>query len=348
MTSSCSKDRPSGSVAPPPVERVVSISIEPSDFLLFENAQTRLGVTVLNQLGNKMTRQVVWSTSDPAVAGVDESGNVSGIAHGAAEIVARADGVEGSATAQVRERPPPPPPSGQHFLGDFSSAMSDADLQSMVQINTQGNVHADPGVGMRYDFQAFPNRCNDQSLASIVNLPPGTKEVWIRFRIRFSSNWTTRNDNCQSPSPDYKTVLTWLDKKTDSGHTRFNFKIGQGVTNIMATVPGFPQVDAVPLSVVKKNGAQELADNRWHTVELHQRLVGDDESLFQAQIDGVETHNYRTRTSAGLVSRWLNRINIGANRNLGATTLMRVWWDDFEIFVGDDPGGFNFSAPTAY
>jgi hypothetical protein len=234
-------------------------------------------------------------------------------------------------------------------VGDFSSAVSDSDLQSMIHVNTTGNVHADPGIGMRYDYQPFPNRCGDQSLGASVPLPSGTQEVWMRFKIRFSGNWTTANPNCSSPAPDFKTVLTWLNNRNISaGHERFGLHFGENETRMSAFVPGYPQADVVPLGEVRKQGALQYFDNQWHTVEVHQRISGDNQATFQVRIDGQVTHNYTTVTASGLGTNWLSQVVIGANRNLGATSLMHIWWDDFEVWVGGDPGGFNFPPPTSY
>ncbi len=69
------------------------------------------------------------------------------------------------------------------YYGDFQKYVNDANLHAAAGTTTTGNVHAEPGVGMRYDFTPQPTRCNDQSLASVRNLPTGTQEISLKTNI---------------------------------------------------------------------------------------------------------------------------------------------------------------------
>ncbi len=246
--------------------------------------------------------------------------------------------------------PPVPPPSGAVYSGDFSSAQSDADLQGMISVATTGNVHADPGIGMRYDFQPRPNRCGDQTLSSSIDLPSGTDEVWIRFRIRHSANWTVVNPHCSSPTPAYKTVFADLDKP----FVLQRFELVSGAQNryMHAAGPGYPAAEKVPLDVVRGVGRIDglyLYDGKWHDVELHFAIRSGDRAVVQVRIDGIVSHNYVTsHDRSGLTGRTLTQIRIGGNRNLGATELMHIWWDDFGAWVGPADPGFAFPSPTAF
>jgi len=248
-------------------------------------------------------------------------------------------------------QPPPPlaplPTASVSFLGDFSEVQNDAELAALVQLKTPANVHAEPGVGMRYDFQPRPERCGDQTLASIVHLAAGTRDLWAQFRVRFSSNWTEKNPGCSSPAPGYKMLISWLGDRAavTSGHELFDVRHRED-TQIHASVPGFSSADAVPLSIVQRTDLIGLADGNWHEIRVHQQLIGDNEALFQLEIDGVVTHNYRTRTTSGLGSNWISQINLGANRNLGAVELMHIWWDDFRVWPADP--GMAFPAPDVF
>ena len=346
--SACSSGSSAASVAPDPI---VSVAVEPPDLLLLVNDEGSLDATARTQRGRVSSKPVTWTTSDPLIALVDGNGNVTGIGDGSAIVVAEVDGVADSAAVEIRIPPPPPPASGLHFRADFSAVADDAELGTLIDVRTPDNVHAQRGVGMRYDFIARPNHCNDQSLSSVVGAPTGTKEVWMRFRIRFSNNWSTVNSNCGlANTSDYKTVLTWLDKfPSGGGERRFDFKSGHDVDELMATVPGYPTQDVVPMNVIQLGGqSSRLYDGQWHVVEIHQALLGDDRAMVQIRIDNTVVYNYDTKTATGLTPRWIRRINIGANRNVGATSLMHVWWDDFEIWVGSTNPGFTFPSPTRY
>lgn len=351
------------------------VDVTPTAFQIETGESRAVNASITDTYGNSVQGSPTWTTTVSSVATVASAGGsatVSAQAPGNATIRATYNGVSGASAATVTQpitgdgsggtsggsgsggsstggTGSTPPPSGQHFRGDFSSFTDDASLHAHAGTATKSNVHAEPGVGMRYDFQPMPTRCGDQSLSSTIGLPSGTKEVWIRFNIRFSGNWDTTNPNCSSPAADYKTVLTWLgDRNAVGGHERFDLKIGQGGGNIHASGPGWPAFDNVPVRVVQQGGARSLFDDRWHLVEMHQKIIGDNEILVQISIDGTVTHNYRSTTTGGLANNWLRNVKIGANRNLGATSLMHVWWDDFEVFVGNDPGGFAFGAPANY
>jgi hypothetical protein len=348
----------------------IVVDVTPTSFQLELGDSRSLNAAIKDSYGNEVSGSPTWSTTASSVATVTSSGanaTVDAQASGNATIRATYSGVSGSSSATVTQpissgggggtssgggTSAPPPTGAEFYYGDFSAFTDDGSMHAHAGTTTTANVHAEPGVGMRYDFIPRPTHCGDQSLASRVSLPSGTREVWISFRIRFSANWTTVNPNCSSPAPDYKTVLTWLsDTKSTAGHDRFDLKIGQGGGNIHASVPGWPGSDNVPVSAVQQGGARAMFDGQWHTVEMHQVISGDNRATVQISIDGVVTHNYTTTTTGGLANNSLSRINIGANRNLGATELMHVWWDDVRVWTdqtGSPSGGFGFPTPTSY
>jgi len=343
------------------------VDVTPSAFQMDVGESKQLSAAITDTYGNAVSGSVTWTSTASAVASVSGQGQVTGNGAGNATIRAAYSGVGGSSSASVVQPPtdssgsgapsggttpppPPPPPAGQFFSADFSSARTDADLQGMVNVATQANVHADPGVGMRYDFQAFPTRCNDQTLSSNVGLPGGTQEVWLKFRVRFSSNWRNDNPNCSSPTPAYKTVFADLNQKF--AIQRFELVSGAQNQFMHAAGPGWPTLDNVPVSVVRgvgRIGGLYLYDGQWHDVEIHFAILPGDRALVQVRIDGTVSHNYDTSHSqSGLSSRTMTKIRIGANRNLGAVQLMNVWWDDFQIWVGNTNPGFGFPSPTSY
>jgi uncharacterized protein YjdB len=80
-----------------------SVSINPKDATLFIGGPFLvLGAKVSSEFG--VVSAVLWSTSDPAVATVDQTGQVTAVAVGTAVVVATADGV--SATCAIRVEKP--------------------------------------------------------------------------------------------------------------------------------------------------------------------------------------------------------------------------------------------------
>jgi hypothetical protein len=87
------------------------VEVTPATASIGEGATVQLTATPKDAAGNALTgRAVSWATSDAAVATVNASGLVSGVAAGAATITATSEGESG--TAQVTVTPPAPPGAG--------------------------------------------------------------------------------------------------------------------------------------------------------------------------------------------------------------------------------------------
>lgn len=93
--------------------QVASVEVDPGSAELDVGGGLTLKATVKDQDGNVLEgRYVVWSTSDEAVATVDNSGSVTGESDGQATVVAESEGQSGSSSISVATDSPPPPPSG--------------------------------------------------------------------------------------------------------------------------------------------------------------------------------------------------------------------------------------------
>lgn len=112
MLVTCGRDQPTGPVEPsPPVAPVPSgITVTPATSVLTALGQTvRLAATVRDGNGNPIANaDVRWSSSDPAVATVDQSGLVTAVKRGTCTISATTGGVTGRARISVE---PPSPAS---------------------------------------------------------------------------------------------------------------------------------------------------------------------------------------------------------------------------------------------
>jgi hypothetical protein len=269
--------------------------------------------------------------------------------------------VGGCSSTPVEPEPEPSgfpvtiPSGAEYWVGNFADFADDSLLHAFAGTQTPLNVHAEPGVGMRYDFIPRPNRCGDQALVSQVRLPEGTQQVWMRFRMRFSANWTNENPNCPSPNPDYKAVLVWL-KDTDPG--RFDFKIGTSNRHWDIRVPAWSKaLSPVTVQQPGRQGSNPMSmsriwDGQWHLVDIHFGIQGEPErAVSQVRVDGINIGSFETGFAAevGLAGNSLASFYIGANRNLGNPDdqLMQVWWDEFRVWVDEDPG-FRFQHPTPY
>ncbi len=83
-------------------ESVASVAVSPPTATVAVGRTERLTATALDAAGNRLPgRTVVWSTSDSAVAQVNDTGLVTGVAVGAATITAAAEGRNGAAAITV-------------------------------------------------------------------------------------------------------------------------------------------------------------------------------------------------------------------------------------------------------
>src|SRR5512135_172425 len=89
-------------IAPPNLVPIASVTVEPPNPVVGVGAQAPLTPVPKDANGNTLTNRVfTWATSDPAVATVDGQGVVTGVATGAAQITATAEGRSGSAALTV-------------------------------------------------------------------------------------------------------------------------------------------------------------------------------------------------------------------------------------------------------
>ena len=93
---------------------VASIVVAPADASIAAGATVQLQATVTDASGATLTgRKITWSTSAGAIATVNGSGLVTGVASGGATVTATCEGKTASATITVTGgTPPPPPPTG--------------------------------------------------------------------------------------------------------------------------------------------------------------------------------------------------------------------------------------------
>jgi uncharacterized protein YjdB len=102
---SCGKG--SDLTGPPDTPAVATVEVTPSPISLALGQAIQLTATVKAADGSVLTDRIVaWATSDPAIAGIGESGMVTGASAGAATITATSEGQSGSTTVTVTAAAP--------------------------------------------------------------------------------------------------------------------------------------------------------------------------------------------------------------------------------------------------
>lgn len=86
-------------ITPP---RVASVSVSPPQATVARGGTVQLSATTADRVGNALAgREVAWTSADPAIATVDPSGVVTGVARGSTAITATSEGIAGEATVTV-------------------------------------------------------------------------------------------------------------------------------------------------------------------------------------------------------------------------------------------------------
>ncbi len=90
---------------------VASVVVNPSSAAVGVGRTFQLQAVTLSANGDTLTgRPVSWSSSDAAIATVNQSGTVTGVSEGTATITATSEGQSGTSVITVSLNPPPPPP----------------------------------------------------------------------------------------------------------------------------------------------------------------------------------------------------------------------------------------------
>lgn len=79
------------------------ISTEAAADTVAVGGTTQMSASVTDEEGNPLSVTVRWASSNPAIATVDETGLVTGVYAGSAEIVATYAGVSGARTITVTQ-----------------------------------------------------------------------------------------------------------------------------------------------------------------------------------------------------------------------------------------------------
>ncbi|MQF49011.1 hypothetical protein FIM08_03840 [SAR202 cluster bacterium AC-647-N09_OGT_505m] len=83
---------------------IASVTVTPSLYVLTAGSIVKLSATLKDTSGNEITgRAVTWSSSDPSVATVSDTGFVNSKAQGSATITATAEGISATASIEVVE-----------------------------------------------------------------------------------------------------------------------------------------------------------------------------------------------------------------------------------------------------
>jgi len=142
---------------------VNNVTLSPAQNTLNVGEALTLTAQLTDMDGNVLNRTVAWSSSDPTVARVDNSGRVSAVSAGTATITASVDGQRSTARVSVRaaEATPPEPPRPDPA----------ADRQAIEDVVEQYRtaIQREDISALRSVFPGMP-ASREQSLRSFFNL----------------------------------------------------------------------------------------------------------------------------------------------------------------------------------
>ncbi len=161
---------------------------------------TQATATFLDKDGRTLSRTVEWSTSNAAVATVNSSGLVKGVAAGNASIIATHRTHSGSATIGVTDSalPPPPPPSGSV---NEPTGLTMINSRGFAKLNEDNMWEDENPAKIAVDAAApespstvwravYPTGfVGGSGPANSWLYIPRMRTIYIRWYFKYSSNW---------------------------------------------------------------------------------------------------------------------------------------------------------------
>lgn len=262
-------------------------------------------------------------------------------------------------TTGTRPPNPPPPTTGAIAGADFTTMRDTSELRKAgFAIGAPQRVTLEPGKGVRYQW-VTTGACAEQTVNMALRFP-GATEIWIEAAHTFDSKWSVAGPANCSPNPDYKTILAEIHPTAPNGGQRFDFRIGTKTNTITGAGDAFAGDQHAPLSVIQPSSpiaAPMLWDGKEHVFRLHFKIYdesGVHKSLTQIQICDAGPTNCQTTHSyidvgndvraAGAV---IDRIKVGANRNVSTAVETFTRWRYFYVFSGPNAKSWFNGVPVA-
>jgi hypothetical protein len=185
---------------------------------------TQASVTMQDRRGRPIERAVQWSSSDPSIASVSDSGLVKGIAPGNVTITAQHRTVTGSAPLKVAaadssQPPPPPPPAGTLlFREDFeNSSLASRGWydNTSVQLSTTQHVSGSTASAQYHWLKGATTPTSGD--AQRHKFTPSSS-VYVSYYVKYSTNYVGSG---QDYHPHEFYLLSTLDGQYDGPSENF-------------------------------------------------------------------------------------------------------------------------------
>ncbi len=191
VTATCAGKSGSASLtvtSQPPV--VTTVTVAPATPSLAVGATVTLTATVKDAQGNTMTGQTVsWSTSNAAIATVNSTGLVTGVAAGIATITATSSGKSGTSSVTVTAAAPPPPPGNLLFQENFEDTnIASRGWYDNTNITLSTTEHISGSVAS-IQYHWLQGATTPTIGASQRHKFTPSSSVYISYYVKYSANW---------------------------------------------------------------------------------------------------------------------------------------------------------------
>ncbi|NNK62601.1 MAG: hypothetical protein HKO98_05260, partial [Gemmatimonadetes bacterium] len=201
--SACGGDGGGGGVEPDPRDAVQSVTVSPSTDRVPLGGAVQLSATVRDGHGNPVGVTPMWTSSATAIATVDASGRVTGVAPGSVTITATAGGRSGTAGIESFDPNPPAAPSGVNAVAVDDSAIevswtdrSASETHTLIRRELVGAAGGAPPALVQAG--SVPP---DVTTFRDAGLPPGTA---YRYHVE-----ACNDAGCSGPVPAADVVATF-------------------------------------------------------------------------------------------------------------------------------------------
>lgn len=346
-------------VEPAPLQ---SLTLAPRTATVVSAQSVQLVPTMLDAAGRTVTRSATWTSGNVTVAEVSSTGLVTGYDAGTAYIRATAGGRTDSVLVTVTPRVTM---SGLALMGDqFTSytntaaflaafgaegtgpvySATESQRTDLMEIDPSVTYNGHPSLRLRHPGGTFVvPRLAPQRLAGGT----GIASFWLRVKLRYTPNFTTRGTLTNSASAYKLFAWTWIGME------------GRGTLEITNTREYFldfqPRTTpATPIAeVFSHNVATEWTDNRWYDYIIHfeRTSATSQRTRFWLVRDGAPPVLRQTLTSsvaAGAVVPPVRAINISSffNQVRAATHEQAIFIGQWEVVDGVlHPDPFGLSGP---
>ncbi len=323
---------------------VASVTVTPATGAIDTGSTIRLTATPRDANGNALALPVAWSSSSNAIATVNDSGVVRGVAAGVSTITASSGGRSASATITVSAPVTQPPAPGTSIFSEgFESGSfavwEDSDKESQHRIVTDA---ARARSGSRFLEVIYPQGGEAGWLTKFFM--PGHDAVRMSYYVQFPTNWRGggylfglygsqvtnqwsgygKAGQCPTGT-DFTNHFMYVDYNGNPGNLSF-----YSYTMDMNRTDCFGDAGA---GRAQYFGSRLMSRGAWHKVDLEVKLntPGQADGWQRMYIDGVLSGEWSGMRQRSTTNLKINSLQLSFNVAGGAPQNQSMFIDDIVV-----------------